>query len=98
MDEPIILDADDVTIEEVPPPLCDECGETATHRVLLAMRNNGTTSAVFEGCLPCVKEQAERLRASLKGAAAHGDDARPSADDVARVVKYLGTRSAEEFA
>jgi hypothetical protein len=62
---PILLDADDVSVTPIGPPACDQCGKAATHLVLLDMRANGCQTVVAECCRYCARRFAARLRRSL---------------------------------
>ena len=64
-DEHCKLDADDVTVEDVALPQCDDCDNRATKTVRFDLRNNGMSIAVGCYCDGCVDDVVERLRGSL---------------------------------
>jgi hypothetical protein len=59
------LDAGDVSVAKIDPQLCEDCGRTATHCVILDMRATGARSVVAELCKDHADAFAERLRVSL---------------------------------
>ena len=66
MDDAIALDAGDVIVRPLDLPECDEgCGAPASMRVMLDLRNNGSTIHIGKFCDSCAEEFAAALRASL---------------------------------
>ena len=64
-DEHCKLDADDVTVEDIELPQCDDCDNRATKTVRLDLRNNGMSIVAGCYCDGCVGDVVKRLRGSL---------------------------------
>lgn len=66
MNEPIMIDSGDVTVSQLEPFACENCGEDPiTHEVILDLRHMGETTSLFRGCSGCCDEYADRLRKGL---------------------------------
>lgn len=65
----IPMDRGDVTVEAIDLPQCSECGEPATHQVVLDLRECGVaTIASSPMCIGDANTFADRLRGSLPAA------------------------------
>ena len=63
--EDVNMCAGDVDVVPMDRTECDRCDATATHYVMLDMRNNGVRRSVAECCFTCAHQFAADLRRSL---------------------------------